>query len=100
LRFNGNFPEELAESMKRQIDQQTTPSPDGSTMGSRVSSGCLIQPTEIDELGMQPNDIYLAFGIMFMAINLILQNLKERIHYYVSYQDFMVHTCMYDIVSK
>ena len=52
LRFDGNFPTQLAESMKRQIDERTISDPDRSMMDSRVSSSCSIQPTEVDELGI------------------------------------------------
>ena len=52
MRFDGNFPTQLAESMKRQIDERTISDPDRSMMDSRVSSSCSIQPTEVDELGI------------------------------------------------
>ena len=52
LRFDGNFPTQLAESMKRQIDERTTTGSGRSMMDSRVSSSCSIQPTEVDELGI------------------------------------------------
>lgn len=50
LRFDQNFSDELAESMKRQIDERTTPTPGRRMMDSRVTSS--VQRIEIDELGI------------------------------------------------